>query len=82
MGSLQAKILEWVAFPLPGDLEPRSPTLWANSLPSGPPWMPFDTFSQIHYYNALGLLPFTILIELLEDSYYVDDFYFYWTALV
>ena len=36
-GILHARILEWVAFPSPGDLpnpgiEPRSPTLQANSL--------------------------------------------------
>ena len=44
-GVLQARILEWVAFPFSGDLpnpgiEPRSPTLQANSLltePSGKP---------------------------------------------
>ena len=41
-GILQAKILEWVAFPPPGDLpnpgiEPRSPTLQADSLPAEPP---------------------------------------------
>ena len=39
---LQARILEWVAFPSPGDLpdpsiEPRSPTLKADSIPSEPP---------------------------------------------
>ena len=38
-GILQAKILEWVAFPFPGDLpspgvEPRSPDLQADSLPT------------------------------------------------
>ena len=37
----QARILEWVAFPSPGDLsnleiEPRSPTLQADSLPAEP----------------------------------------------
>ena len=42
MGIIQARILEWVAFPSPGDLpnpgiEPRSPTLQADSLPSEPP---------------------------------------------
>ena len=41
-GISQARILEWVAFPSPGDLpnlgiEPRSPSLQANSLPSEPP---------------------------------------------
>ena len=38
-GILQARILEWVAFPSPGDLpnpgiQPRSPALWADSLPA------------------------------------------------
>ena len=55
-GILQARILEWVACPPPGDLpnpgiKPRSPTLQANSLPSETPgsmmlpvgfsWMPY-----------------------------------------
>ena len=44
-GILQARILEWVAFPSPGDLpnpgiEPRSPTLQPASLPAGPPEKP------------------------------------------
>ena len=52
-GILQARILEWVAFPTgkipwedpPEDLpnpgiEPRSPTLQADSLPAEPPWTP------------------------------------------
>ena len=42
LGILQSRIPEWVAFPSPGDLpnpgiEPRSPTLQADSLPSEPP---------------------------------------------
>ena len=37
-----ARILEWVAFPSPGDIpnpgiEPRSPTLQADFLPTEPP---------------------------------------------
>ena len=45
-GILQAIILEWVAVPSPGDLpdpgiEPRSPALQADSLPSEPPGKPF-----------------------------------------
>ena len=41
-GILQARILEWVAFPSPGDLpdpgiEPRSPALQGDALPSEPP---------------------------------------------
>ena len=40
-GILQARILEWVAFPSPGDLpnagiEPRSPTMQADSIPAKP----------------------------------------------
>ena len=40
-GILQARILEWVTGPSPGDLpnpgiEPRSPTLQADSLPAEP----------------------------------------------
>ena len=39
---------EWVACPLPGDLlnpeiEPTSPPLQADSLPSEPPWRPKNT---------------------------------------
>ena len=42
MGILQARVLEWVAMPPSRDLpypgiEPRSPTLQADSLPSEPP---------------------------------------------
>ena len=45
IGILQARILEWVACPLPGDLpnpgiEPRSPALQVDSLPSEPPGKP------------------------------------------
>ena len=41
-GIFQARIPEWAAVPSPGNLsdpgiEPRSPTLWADSLPSEPP---------------------------------------------
>ena len=46
-GILQARILEWVAIPSPGDLpdpgiESRSPALQADSLPTEPPgkWLP------------------------------------------
>ena len=40
-GILQARMLEWVAFPFPGDLpnpgiEPRSPALQVDSLPTEP----------------------------------------------
>ena len=47
-GILQAKILKWVALPSPGDfpcpgIEPRSPTLQADSLPAEPPGKPKNT---------------------------------------
>ena len=45
---LQARILEWVAFPFSRDLpnsgtEPRSPALQADSLPAEPPGKPKNT---------------------------------------
>ena len=47
-GILQVRILEWVAFPSPGDLpnpgiEPRFPELQAASLPAEPPGNPKNT---------------------------------------
>ena len=44
-GILQARILEWVTMPSPGDLpdsgiKPGSPPLQADSLPSEPPGKP------------------------------------------
>ena len=47
-GILQARILEWVAFPSPGDLpnpgmKPRSPGLQADSLPAEPQGKPMNT---------------------------------------
>ena len=44
-GILQARILEWVPIPSPGDLpdpgmEPRSPTLGEDSLPAEPQGTP------------------------------------------
>ena len=47
-GILQARILEWVAFPSPGDLpnpgiEPRSPALQVDSLPAESQGKPKNT---------------------------------------
>ena len=47
-GIPQATLLEWVPFPSPGDLpnpgiKPRSPTLWADSLPAEPQRKPKNT---------------------------------------
>ena len=53
-GILQAGILEWGAFPSPGDLpnpgiEPRSRTLQADSLPAEPPGNPQGKQKQNQY---------------------------------
>ena len=47
-GIVQARILEWVVFPSPGDLsnpgcEPRSPTLQVDTLPAEPQAKPKNT---------------------------------------
>ena len=43
-GILQARILEWVAFPFSrGSSQSRSPALRADSLPAEPQWKPKDT---------------------------------------
>ena len=44
-GIFQARVLEWIPFPSPGDLpepgiEPGSPALQADTLPSEPPGKP------------------------------------------
>ena len=51
-GILQARILEWVAVPPPGDrpnpgIEPRSPALQADSLPSEPTLL-LSLISHLH----------------------------------
>ena len=63
-GVFQARVLKWVAFPSPGDLpdpgiEPGSPTLQADALPSEPPGKPRST------YNASRTLR---LFSSIEDS--------------
>ena len=52
MGFSQARILEWVAIPSPGDLpdpgiEPRSPALQADSSPSEPPGKPINSVQSL-----------------------------------
>ena len=59
-GILQAKILEWVAFHSLGDLpnpgiEPRSPTLQANSLPAEPQGKPKATSTSFEPEMNQGL---------------------------
>ena len=65
-GILQARILERVAMPPPGDLpnlgiEPRSSTLQADSLPSEPPGKPKNTGM-----GSLSLLQGIFLIQELN----------------
>ena len=53
-GTSQARILEWVAFPSPGDLsnlgnEPGSPALKVNSLPTEPSGSDRDLMNVIAF---------------------------------
>ena len=65
---LQARVLEWVAFLPPGDIpdpgiEPRSPALQSETLPSEPPGKPID---------ILTIIPINLLskyLGALEMSY-------------
>ena len=72
-GISEARILEWVAFPSPEDLlnpgiEPGSPALHTESLPSEPPGkfyvciyiFFFRLFSIIGYYKILNIVPCAI----------------------
>ena len=56
-GILQARILEWVAIPSPGDLpnpgiKHGSPALYADSLPSKPPKKPPSHSKSFHFREA------------------------------
>ena len=62
-GILQVRILKWVAIPFSRDLpdpgiEPRSPALQADSLPSEPPGQPLYTIisllKALMYYNCVN----------------------------
>ena len=60
-GILQARILEWVAFPFsrgssqPG-IQPRSPALQADSLPAEPQGKPKWRLSRVDYREMRGVL--------------------------
>ena len=64
-GIIQARTLEWVAIPLPGDhpdrgserTSPASPTLHADSL-------------LLNYQEALGERMFSCLVQLLEPTHF------------
>ena len=67
-------------FPSPGDLpdpgiEPRSPALQADSLPSDPPWKPYTLELEKKVFVisvATDLLPGAMLIIFLVKFLYVD----------
>ena len=64
-GILQARVLEWVAISFPGDLphpgiEPGSPTLQADALPSEPPGKSIisaSTHKKVYHQYKVPLLP-------------------------
>ena len=61
-GILQARILNGFSFPSPGGLsspgiEPRSPTLQADLLPSEPQWLPYIV-TDFHY--SIKMVPVNI----------------------
>ena len=63
-GILQARMLEWVAFPSPEDLpnpgiESRSPTFQADSLPAEPQGKPRQTVVLITMVTVLHFIPLT-----------------------
>ena len=70
-GILQARILEWVTFPFSRDLpnpgiEPRSPTLWVDSLPAelqGKPWI-------LKYLDFIFRLLFTSLFTAPKIAFF------------
>ena len=55
-GILQARMLEWVAFPfsrgllIPG-IKPRSPALQADSLPAKPQGKPLYAYAYVHVWT-------------------------------
>ena len=66
---LQARILEWVAFPSPGDLpnpgiKPRSPALQVDSLPADPQGKPKNTGV-----TSLSLLQWIFLTQESDQSF-------------
>ena len=68
-GILQARILEWVAFPSPGDLpnpgiKPRSPALQVDSLPADPQGKPKNTGV-----TSLSLLQWIFLTQESDQSF-------------
>ena len=71
-GIFQARMLEWVAFPSPGDLphpgiKPRSPTLQADALPSEPPGKPIESQKPHRELDGKTENPKTVFITKLGN---------------
>ena len=71
-GILQARILEWVAFPSLGDLPnqgitPRSPTLQVDSLPLEPPGKPI----YMHIYTQVYACIYTNICVYIYMCVYI-----------
>ena len=59
-GIFQARVLEWLSFPSPGDLpdagiELRAPAMQADALPSEPPGKPPFNFIFSSSFRILGI---------------------------
>ena len=71
-GILQARILEWVAFPSPGDLpnpgiEPWSPSLQVDCLSAEPPGKPILLLS-FFFFNGIQLLCTAVSVSAAQQS--------------
>ena len=73
MRILQARILEWVAMPPPGDLpnpaiKPRSPALQADSLPAEPQGSP----KILKWLSSFLIEDNIYCVFVIYDIYYVE----------
>ena len=71
-GILHSRILEWIAFPSPGDLpnpgmEPRSPALQADSSPSESLLLPLYSFLHPRFSSRKHSKVLTLIWEKPED---------------
>ena len=90
MGILQARILEWVAMPSSRDLpnpgiEPSSPSLQTDSLPSEPPQKPpcphiyiyiyiyiYESLFYIYETNTILLINYTSILKKRRNKEYLE----------
>ena len=84
-GVLQTRILEWVAFPTPGDLpkpgiEPRSPALPADSFLSEPPGKPPSDMAYSLIPLPLSLVSCSVIRLPLDQHLWVLQGQMLWTS--